>query len=280
MADSQEVDLLAASPTTQELEQEISESQAAHQKLLDYSVQDNSLILPEAEKMSWSQEQKAILDENHYYFKTCADIIKRIADAGPAESKHVPAFPSPPKRKMSSLYGDKPKKQKMTLEELHQYLIRNQVDVSKTVRKEVFEFSPEEIKTTNFAIEKLQEGYRQIQRHDATSMCFNLQYGALLDVAFELHAKEKDSGVQTIKWDDWLKKYVGISSSYSRKMRVISRLLKPYVVRFSSVGLPFIEIYSLRKELKDMLSSSEEIRQFWAAPVQPGIQVVTQNSQE
>jgi len=270
---------MSTSPSTHELQQEISESQAAHQKLLDYSVQDNSLILPEAEKMSWSQEQKAILVENHSYFTTCADIVKRIADAGPAESKHLPAFPSPPKRKMSSLYGDKPKKQKMTLEELHQYLLRNQVDVSKTVRKEVFTFSPEEILSSNFAVAKLKEGYRQIQRHAATSMCFSLQYGLLLDVTFKHYMEEKKSGAQTIKWADWLKENIGISAPYSRKLRQISRLLRPYMSRFSTVGLPFSEVYSMIKELKKMFASSEEIRMYWTTAVQP-ICVETQNSQQ
>ncbi|CAC5387583.1 unnamed protein product [Mytilus coruscus] len=91
-------------------------------------------------------------------------------------------------------------------------------------------------------------------------MFFNLQYGHLLDVTFELYAKAKESGLQQQKWDDWLKQNIGISSSYSRKLRDISRLLRPYMPRFSTVGLPFIEVYSMRKELKAMFSYSEEIR--------------------
>ncbi|MEW8548707.1 MAG: hypothetical protein AB2693_34835 [Candidatus Thiodiazotropha sp.] len=282
ISSSQEEELLG-SPTAQELEQEIIESQAVHQKLLDYSEQADSLILPEnmSQRSEWSQEQLSILDANLSYYTTCADIVQRIKTGGPAESKKLPTFPSLPKRKLLSLYGKQAKKQKMmTSEELHQYLITKEIDVSKTVRKEVFDFSPGEITTPNIAVAKLKEGYRQIQRQEATSMCFNLQYGYLLDVTFELYAKEKESGMQTQKWDDWLRQNIGISSSYSRKLREISRLLRPYIRRFSTVGLPFIEVYSMRKELKAMFSCSENIRQYWSAQIQPGLQVETQSSLE
>ena len=107
-------------------------------------------------------------------------------------------------------------------------------------------------------------------------MFFNLQYGHLLDITFELYAKEKQSGVQNQKWDDWLKQNIGISSSYSRKLREISRLLRPYMRKFFTVGLPFIEVYSMRKELKAMLTGSEDIRQYWSAKV-PAFQNETQS---
>jgi len=274
---------MLGSPSQEELEQEISETQLVHKKLLDYSEQVDSLILPEEMSLQseWSQEQLSILDENFSYYTTCVDIVNRIKSGGPTESKNLPAFPSLPKRKLSSLYGNKQKKQKMmTSEELHQYLKTKEIDVSKTVRKEVFDFSPEEIVTANIAVEKLKEGYRQIQRQEATSMCFNLQYGTLLDVTFALHTKEKESGFQTQKWDDWLRQHIGISSSYSRKLREISRLLRPYTKRFSTVGLSFIEVYSMRKELKAMFSCSEEIRHYWSTSIQLPMQIETQSTQE
>ena len=166
----------------------------------------------------------------------------------------------------------------MTSEELHQYLKIKETDVSIKVRKDAFDFSPGEITTPYIAVTKLKEGYRQIQRHEATSMFFNLQYGHRLDVTFELYAKEKESGVQNQKWDDW-KQNIGISSSISRKLREISRLLRPYMRKFSTLGLPFIEVYSMRKELKAMFTGSEDIRQYWSAHV-PAFQNETQSSLE
>ena len=52
---SQEQEMLG-SPTAQELEQEISESQAVHQKMIDYSEQADSFILLEdmSRQSEWS----------------------------------------------------------------------------------------------------------------------------------------------------------------------------------------------------------------------------------
>lgn len=281
ISSSQEEELLG-SPTSQELEQEISESQAVHKKLLDYSEQADSLILSEGmdQQSGWSNDQISILEEHFSYYTTCADIVKRISERGPAESKQLPKFPPLPKRKLISLYGEQAKRRKMrmTPNELHRYLTTKVIDITKTVRKEVFNFSASDITTPDIAVAKLLEGYRQIQRQEATSMCFNLQYGHLLDVTFELYSKQKESGLQQQKWDDWLKQNIGISSSYSRKLREISRLLRPYVQKFSTVGLPFIEVYSMRKELKEMFLFSDEIRRYWSDQNQPGIQVETQSS--
>ncbi|CAC5387930.1 unnamed protein product [Mytilus coruscus] len=92
---------LLGSPTALELEQEISESQAVHQNLLDYSEQADSLILSEDmdRQSEWSRDQLSILDENLSYYTTCADIVKRIHTGGPAESKKLPKFPPLPKKK-------------------------------------------------------------------------------------------------------------------------------------------------------------------------------------
>lgn len=232
------------------------------------------------EQREWSIPQLEILQEHLEYHAQVLDVLENMRTTGPSASKKLPVFTRPPKRKLSTLYGEQAKKQKkMTPEELHQYLKTKETDVSKRVRKKVFNFSPEQILNSNIAVEKLKEGYRQIQRQEATSMCFNLQYGHLLDITFEHYEKEKESGVQTMKWGDWLKQNIGISSTYSRKLRVISRLLRPYVNRFSTVGLPFIEIYSMRKELQEMFSSSEEIRQYWSSQIQHALCVETQSSQ-
>ena len=62
ISSSQEEELLG-SPTALELEQEISESQAVHQNLLDYSEQAVSLILSEDmdRQSEWSRDQLSIL---------------------------------------------------------------------------------------------------------------------------------------------------------------------------------------------------------------------------
>jgi hypothetical protein len=58
-------------------------------------------------------------------------------------------------------------------------------DITKTVRKEVFFFTLNHVKTWDIAVKKLEEGFRQIERHEATSMFFNIQFGMLLETAFQ-----------------------------------------------------------------------------------------------
>ena len=80
---------LLGSPTAWELEQEISESQAVHQNLLDYSEQADSLILSKDmdQQSKWSDDQLSILSENLSYYTTCVDFVNRLHAEGPVESK-------------------------------------------------------------------------------------------------------------------------------------------------------------------------------------------------
>ena len=171
---------------------------------------------------------------------------------GPSACKKIPKFPSQPKRKLNELYKTKEKKAKKTRtpEELHEFLKANEMDTQVKVRKEAFFFKLEEINSSNAAIEKLKEGYRQIQRHQATGLFFYVTYGNLLQICYSFYEAEKETGNKTLKWDDWLKTTIGICPSYSRRLREISRLLFPYP-RFSSIGLSFYQIFNMRKEIKN-----------------------------
>jgi hypothetical protein len=236
-----------------------------------------------SERREWNSFQLEILQDHLNYHAKFYAVLEEMITTGPSSCKKLPDFCPPPKRKLSDLYGQQTKKTKdeeMSPEKLHQYLKSKEINVRQKVRKEVFDFSLEEIPNATTAVTKLKEGYRQIQRQEATSMCFNLQYGRLLDITFELYAKEKESGAQTQNWEDWLKQNIGISPSYSRKLRMIFRLLRPYVKRFSTVGLPFIEVYSMRKDLQAMFSYSDEIVRYWSDCVQPPMCLETQSSQE
>ena len=296
ISSSQEARLLG-SPSPQELTQEIRESEIANQKLLDFSQQPKTLILPEDRNMAfqeastqteeshsssgWTQEQLSLLREHIFYHNSFADVLNRMVNEGPSASNKLPAFFQPPKRKLASLYGEQAKKRKsMTPEELHKYLQTKEVDVSLQVRKEVFVFGAEDITSSTAAIIKLKDGYKQLQRQEATTMCFNLQYGWLLEKAFRFFEQEKESGTHKDNWDEWLKSNVGMSPSYSRKLREIARLLTPYAKRFSTVGLPFIEVYSMRKDLNVMFSSSEEIRKYWSNHVQEPMLLEQRSSQD
>ena len=304
-----EIDLLG-SPSSLELAKEISETQETHQKLLDFSKQTTTLILPEDQDHSemdpteiplppqteqevndllqpstssgvcWTREQRLTLQENLVFHQGMILDLENIQKQGPTGK--LPKLPTRPKRKLANLYGGKTKKAKTTMTpgELHEYLMSKIVDIRMKVRKEVF--FEQNITSLKSAIEKLREGYRQITRQEATSMAFNLNYGCLLELVFKIFEAERKKTNSEQTWDEWLKENVGISSTYSRRLREIARLLEPYKSKFSTVGLSFYEIFNMKKELHAMFDHSEEIRNYWAEKIPSSIapDFTQQSSQE
>ena len=81
-------------------------------------------------------------------------------------------------------------------------------------------------------------------------------------MAFELHQMAKAVGYITSTWTEWIEKTIGISKSYSSKLREIATLLSDYH-QFQYVGLAFAEIYQKRKDIKSMLIVHTDISTFW-----------------
>ena len=108
----------------------------------------------------------------------------------------------------------------------------------------------------------LQNGYKIVQQANTKSLQASLQYGKWLNMAFELHQMAKAAGYITCTWTEWIEKTIGISKSYSSKLREIATLLSDYH-QFQNVGLAFAEIYQKRKDIKSMLIVHTDISTFW-----------------
>ena len=212
----------------------------------------------------WSGLQKQTINDHISYHEEYLRVLQKMKTEGPSANQKLPKLPSQPKRKLNELYKTKEKKAKKTRtpEELHEFLKANEVDTLVKVRKEAFFVNLHEINSSNAAIEKLKEGYRQIQRHQATGLFFYVTYGSLLQTCYSFYEAEKETVNKVLKWDDWLKTTIGICPSYARRLREISRILSPYP-RFSGIGLSFYQIFNMRKEIKTMLEYSEHISNYW-----------------
>ena len=136
------------------------------------------------------------------------------------------------------------------------------VDINKKINREVFFFDSTKIANSEEAMKKLKEGYKHIQRQNAQTIFFFLQYGKLLNLCFNLFKKDKEQGIISGTFSKWLLENIGIHESYARKLREIASLLGGYTT-FRCVGLSFTEIYSLKKQIKVMLDSSIPIQNFW-----------------
>ena len=227
----------------------------------------------------WNSGQLLTIEDHIQFHNNYIAVLNKMKADGPSQSEKLPKFPTQPKRKLSDLYGQKTKKAKTVMlpNELHEYLKSKMVNVGLKVRKEVFFFNLDDITSSATAIEKLFEGYKQMKKQEATSMGFNLQYGCVLETAFKFFEAEERKGMHNDTWNNWLKTNVGICPSYAWKLREMFRLLKPYMSKFSTVGLSFYEVFSKKAELKSMFESSEQIRNFWREVV---VSIVTDDQQQ
>jgi hypothetical protein len=64
------------------------------------------------EQREWSIPQLEILQEHLEYHAQVLDVLEKMRTAGPSASKKLPVFTRPPKRKLSTLYGEQAKKTK------------------------------------------------------------------------------------------------------------------------------------------------------------------------
>ena len=294
------------SVSTEDLLKEIDECTRAHDKLLEFSKQNTILPhnmeqhqfvqgtvpgfqqavntplppspavqqpLTSFQVYQWDNESKLVIYEHRTYYMQMLNFLNEVEMNGPPSK-----LPSKPKTKLQHLLRKKEKAQKKTktAEELHQYLMSQCIDVTRKINREVFFFDPTKIANSEEAMKKLKEGYKHIQRQNAQSLFFFIQYGILLNLCFDVFKKEKDQGIVTGTFGKWLLENIGIHESYARKLREIASLLGDYPT-FGSVGLSFTEIYSLKKQIKVMLDSSIQIQNFWRqVPNLPA----TQNLQE
>ena len=301
------------SVSTQDLLKEIDECTETHDKLLEFSKQRDTLILPDnmdpqhqfvqgitvpnpgfqqavntplppspavqqpltsfQQVYQWDDESKLVIYEHRTYYMQMLTFLNEVEMNGPPSK-----LPSKPKTKLQHLLRKKEKAQKKTktAEELHQYLMSQRIDVTRKINREVFFFDPTKIVNSGEAMKRLQEGYKHIQRQNAQSLFFFIQYGKLLNLCFDVFKKEKEQGIQSGTFGKWLLENIGIHESYARKLREIASLLGGYPT-FECVGLSFTEIYSLKKQIKVMLDSSIQIQNFWKEEL---IHPFTQNLQE
>ena len=277
---SQEVELLK-SPSSQELAQEITESQVANQKLLDFSQQPTTLILPEDRNMAfqqaqdlplppttpselWTGEEKIVLRDNRAYYQKMIELVDKAEKEGPQK------LPKQPKKSLLHLFKEKEGKKKsrkeMTDKELHDYLVANQADVNSRISREFFSENLF-LKTCNEEeiLISLQKGVKNVKKQDAQTMMIYIQFGHFLNLCKKWFDKEREEGRIVQNWAQWLKEKCDYSDDHARKLRALAKVLYGYP-QFFTVGLPVRYIFSKLKQISSMLQVSE-FREFWIKPL-------------
>ena len=160
----------------------------------------------------------------------------------------------------SLLFKNKKKSTKLVGQELHEYLIKNcitsDIATCPLIHQVGIFKSLEDIKV------HLISGYQLLKRENSNTIANSIDYGDWLNVAFELHSMEQQSGKVLVPWEKWINENVGIVASYGRKLRKISEVIGKYP-RFRKLSLPTSEAYNLINQIKGLLWTVCNAAAYW-----------------
>lgn len=206
------------------------------------------------------------------------DVIDKAEREGPQK------LPKKPKRKLEQLFNEKngkkkAKKEITTPQELHQYLQDSFADIKTQISREAFSddiFSVTSDETV--IVNRLQKGFRNIQRQDAQSLMIYIQFGNFLNLCKAWQETEKKAGRMNKTWAAWLKEKTGYSDDHARKLRAVANVLFGYT-QFYRVGLPLSFIIGKLKMIQEMLQVPE-FNIFWKESIHVPPTLQLQQSQE
>ncbi|CAC5426415.1 unnamed protein product [Mytilus coruscus] len=239
--------------STLELQNEIDDCLSSSSKLLEYSRNAETLILPSNQCVPgmWSTEQSVIITEHSNYYEQMTLVKKQIKESGPDAPK--PSLPKRPKSKLDSLFTQAKKRKHLT------------------PRNSMIIFVPN---VDHCGIDKkfLVEDVWNIQGILSTEQLLNIlrraarQFGAFLVRVKAWHEDKYDKNEIKESWRDWLKTNIDYSDRHARRLRNLSRVLEGYP-RFGLVGLPVS--YFTAGKLKDIteMLSNPEYAEYWRQPL-------------
>jgi len=196
----------------------------------------------------WNNSQRMLLQSHREYHREMILCIDYLEENGPSEI----TLPVKPKPDLKNLLGDTSTSKKLFGLELHKYLEQHLVP---DLKPEYCQKLPETqgVDSLEKVKDYLVKGYMLLQKSSAAAISSSLNYGNWLDHAFRLHQLEYWGGHQVDTWSVWLKANIGISDSYARKLRDMSKIVNNYT-KFHLINLQFSELYKHRKQIEHMLS--------------------------
>ncbi|CAC5367997.1 unnamed protein product [Mytilus coruscus] len=254
--------------STLELQNEIDDCLSSSSKLLEYSRNAETLILPSNQCIPgmWSTEQSVIITEHSNYYEQMTLVIKQIKESGPDAPK--PSLPKRPKSKLDSLFTQAKKRKTFNPQELHDYLRSKCVDHCGIDKQFLVEdvWNIQGILSTEQLLNILRRAARQVKRCEAQMLLLYIKFGAFLVRVKAWHEDKYDKNEIKESWRDWLKTNIDYSDRHARRLRNLSRVLEGYP-RFGLVGLPVS--YFTAGKLKDIteMLSNPEYAEYWRQPL-------------
>jgi hypothetical protein len=205
--------------------------------------------------ISFTDAQLQTLNDCENFAYVILQIASDLRHQGYTETA-VPKFP---KSELLQLLGSSKKQNVLRGHELHDYL------QSKIAGVSPMEEMPKQAnhRTLEAMMPDLITGFRCLMRKNAQVLQTYLDYGKLLNEAFDLHELKRLGGETKESWRTWLKNNIGISDSYARQLREINSKFGGYK-ELRHLTISFTELWRRRCQIEHMLRTDTEIARFWS----------------
>ena len=207
------------------------------------------------ENYRWSaRDLHALNSQKEYYLKMAALVSTAIRD-GP---KNI-IMPTAPKPTFKSVIVEPKPKQILLGVELHEYLkkylVSNNIDIDEYVWNPI---SLDDAKIT------LQAGFNIMKQRHAGLFSHYLHFGKILNHAFDYFSVCKLRGDvhYDLTWVKWLENNVGISISYSKKLRSVAKDFGAFQ-GFHYLGISFNEFLKRKEHIRLMLVAHPNLDNYW-----------------
>ena len=210
----------------------------------------------------WPPNKQQILIDHIAYHDNMAVYLTSVLSNG--RDIDMP-MPKPPKSKLKDVWGPNISKNKPLFgEELHMYLIKHLVNHAPINPQPWNPTSLENVKIT------LQEGFHILKQRNAKLLKHYLQLGDCLIHAFDYFsvAKLRNEVPQDTTWKQWLEKNIGMSDSYDRQLRNISKSFNQYM-RFHYLGISIKEFIKLKEQIRLTFAAYPDYAYFWRQDTPP-----------
>ena len=204
----------------------------------------------EVENYGWSNQDLQTLLNHFNYHDGMKDFIHSVIRDGPDD------IPKPPKPSLQSvLVKPKPKRNLLGLE-LNEHLKKHLVDYEAVDSDSWDPTSLDSVKNS------LQKNFHLVKQNNAKVFSHYMQFGKMLNNAYDYFSVCKLRGNVSQTWAEWLKDNVGISIPYSKQLRSIATTFGVYN-GLNYLGISFSEFLKRKEHIRLMFAEFPELDQYW-----------------
>jgi hypothetical protein len=231
------------------------QSCSSPQSAMDINTPSGSLNNDDVSNASFSDAQLQTLNDCDNFAYEVLQITSDVRHQGYSEV----ALPKFPRSELLELLGLLKTQHVLRGNELHNYLRSKVAGVSP------MEEMPKLSGHCNLddMLPDLITGYRCLMRKNVKILQASLDYGKLLNEAFDLYELKRLGGETKQSWRTWLKNNIGISDSYARQLREMNSKFGEYK-GLRHLTISFSELWRRRSQIEHMLRTDNEIASYWS----------------